>query len=268
MRNLAIIATVATVLAMGSTAMADTEQASNGSSQNIGQSEQPRKFNRSRKHTGGFVMRPASGKSIRFANAQTTVHESVLKGTAEHISQMLGLNFTVSGLDNANVDPATLRDDKTAAVVVIKASGNKDGTTMIVAPENGWSILDISPLVKDNPSTDKLAERVKKELWRTTAIMLGASDSNFKPCLLQPVHNLAQLDLLKAQQVCPEPYGAIQQNAAEFGCGRPSFVTYRTACKEGWAPAPTNDVQKAIWDEVHTIPSAPMKIKFDPKKGR
>ena len=27
--------------------------------------------------------------------------------------------------------------------------------------------------------------------------------------------------------------------------------TYRKACREGWAPAPTNDVQKAIWEDIN-----------------
>ena len=27
-------------------------------------------------------------------------------------------------------------------------------------------------------------------------------------------------------------------------------TTYREACQEGWAPQPTNDVQKAIWEQV------------------
>ena len=34
------------------------------------------------------------------------------------------------------------------------------------------------------------------------------------------------------------------------------------------APAPTNEFQKAVWDKVHAIPQNPMKIEFDPKKGR
>ncbi len=29
-------------------------------------------------------------------------------------------------------------------------------------------------------------------------------------------------------------------------------VSYRQAVKEGWAPAPTNEYQKAIWDAAHT----------------
>ena len=45
-------------------------------------------------------------------------------------------------------------------------------------------------------------------------------------------------------------------------------TTYKKACQEGWAPAPTNEYQKAIWDKIHSVPANPMKIEFDPKKGR
>ena len=45
-------------------------------------------------------------------------------------------------------------------------------------------------------------------------------------------------------------------------------MTYKEACEEGWAPAPTNEIQKAIWDKVRATPKNPMKIEFDPKKGR
>lgn len=43
---------------------------------------------------------------------------------------------------------------------------------------------------------------------------------------------------------------------------------YSEACQEGWAPPPTNEFQKAIWDKVHAIPDKPMTIEFDPKKDK
>ena len=42
-------------------------------------------------------------------------------------------------------------------------------------------------------------------------------------------------------------------------------ATYKRACREGWAPTPTNDVQRAIWEKVHAIPDKPLTIEFDPK---
>ena len=43
-------------------------------------------------------------------------------------------------------------------------------------------------------------------------------------------------------------------------------VSYQDACEMGVAPAPTNDVQKAIWDKVHAMPTEPIKIKPEEKK--
>lgn len=40
------------------------------------------------------------------------------------------------------------------------------------------------------------------------------------------------------------------------------------AVEEGWGANPTNDVEKAIWDEVHALPDKPMQIKFDPKRDK
>ena len=227
-----------------------------------------RRSKRSRENTGGFLVRPAKGKSIRFANAQTLVSEDILAATAKEISQVLGINIVVSRLEDANTNPAVLIDDQTAGAIVVRASGNPLAATMIVAPENAWAVMDVGALAKDGADVNVLAGRVHKEMWRTVAIMLGASDSTFRPCLLEPVHSLADLDALKAKQVCPEPYGNIQRNAKNLGCGTPVFTTYRVACQEGWAPAPTNDVQKAIWNEYHELPTKPITIEFDPKKGK
>ena len=205
---------------------------------------------RSRAYTGGFVMRPAQGKSIRFANAQSIVPENVLQSAAEEISRAVGINVVVSRLDDANTNPASLRDGQTAAAVVVRATQESSAPTMVVAPEDAWAVLDVGALAKDGAGAEVLAERVRKELWRTTAIMLGASDSTFRPCLLEPVHSLAELDALKAKTICPEPYGSIQRNANDLGCGSPMYATYRAACREGWAPPPTNDVQRAIFEQV------------------
>ena len=38
--------------------------------------------------------------------------------------------------------------------------------------------------------------------------------------------------------------------AKSHGLASAKRVAYKKACQEGWAPAPTNDIQKAIWDKV------------------
>ena len=67
------------------------------------------------------------------------------------------------------------------------------------------------------------------------------------------------------------PVDAIQraiESLKVYGVTPQEMSTYKKACQEGWAPAPTNEYQKAVWDKVHAAPKNPMKIEFDPKKGR
>ena len=53
---------------------------------------------------------------------------------------------------------------------------------------------------------------------------------------------------------------------AKIGVTPERQVMYLRACHEGWAPAPTNEYQKVIWDKIHALPTAPIKIKPETKK--
>ena len=46
------------------------------------------------------------------------------------------------------------------------------------------------------------------------------------------------------------------------------LANYYEACERGWALAPTNAAQKAIWKKVHQIPDKPITIEYDPKKDK
>ena len=48
----------------------------------------------------------------------------------------------------------------------------------------------------------------------------------------------------------PESYTKISTFMKDVGYLTARRDTYYGACREGWAPAPTNDVQKAIFDQV------------------
>ena len=61
-----------------------------------------------------------------------------------------------------------------------------------------------------------------------------------------------------------EPFNMMINNVRKLGVAVRRRVSYHKACEERWAPAPTNDIQRAIWDKVHAIPDKPITIKFDP----
>ena len=101
-------------------------------------------------------------------------------------------------------------------------------------------------------------------MWRALGYLYGI---DFEGCMLHPVKNLEELDELP-NALSQEALYHIARMLEQSGITPSTRATYRTACKEGWAPAPTNDVQKAIWAEVHQIPDKPLTIKFDPKNDK
>ena len=48
----------------------------------------------------------------------------------------------------------------------------------------------------------------------------------------------------------PEPFNKIMTHAQKLGMQPQRMTTYRKAVEEGWAPAPTNDLQRTVWEEV------------------
>ncbi len=61
---------------------------------------------------------------------------------------------------------------------------------------------------------------------------------------------------------------SITQFQKSHGVTQGKHTVYLVACQEGWAPPPTNEYQKAIWDKVHATPSKPIKITYDKDKQK
>ncbi len=79
---------------------------------------------------------------------------------------------------------------------------------------------------------------------------------------------LKDLDKCKVDRPGPSTLNSSHESAIFFGIEPLKVASYMRACQEGWAPAPTNDIQKAIWNEVYKIPDKPITINFDPKKDK
>ena len=66
----------------------------------------------------------------------------------------------------------------------------------------------------------------------------------------------------------PMNMARMQKMWKRFGVKKEHRIPYRVAVQEGWAAQPTNEYQRAVWDEVRHIPEKPIRIEFDPKKGK
>ena len=110
--------------------------------------------------------------------------------------------------------------------------------------------VNVAALAKDNPSAEVLEARVKKELWRAFVLLFGGGNANLAGDLMRPINSLTDLDAYPVLAPGPEPFNAVMTGARTRGITFIRRTTYKSACEEGWAPAPTNEFQKAIFDQV------------------
>lgn len=222
--------------------------------------------------SGGIVERPYSGNVLRIASVQTKIPLPQIRPMVQQMRWTALLPFEVcDGAKYAGVDPIAAADQLTdddavgAGVLIV----DDDSLPMtLVAPEKRWTIFNIKPLFADSPAQERVEERFNKMLWCAVARTLGAGYSGYKPCVLVPFTSLAALDRNPATKPCPEPFNKMIDTGDEYGIKTITIASYRDACRRGWAPRPTNDVQRTIWNQVHAIPDKPITIEFDPNKDK
>ena len=138
---------------------------------------------------------------------------------------------------------------------------------MLHAPESRWCMVNIASLAHGAGQKQQFfAARVQKELTRGFSLLAGTQSSNYPKSILGCVTKPEDLDVFEDCRLPVDILSRFTPYLAGYGVKPCILSTYRKACEEGWAPAPTNDVQKAIWDKVHTMPTEPIKIKPEEKK--
>ncbi len=206
---------------------------------------------------GGEVLKPGtfSGK-VSIVNQQKRIPDLDCSAVAARFAEATRCNIVA--------------DDGANAVVKLYVIDDPKEPVVLLAPEDHWGRLNIAKMVGDLPSERArerfFASRARKMMLKSLSLLIGGGSSQF-PGNVMNVATIRDLD--QCQESIPidmaDNYIAYLK---AIGVTQAEKTTYRKACREGWAPAPTNDVQKAIWDKVHAVPATPMKIEFDPKKGR
>ena len=158
-------------------------------------------------------------------------------------------------------------DNKAVMKILLVSEDAQDVLTIF--PERPGAKINIRPLKADAADDALFLSRFKKEMWRAFAYALGAGNSaSMFVSVMKPVTAVKDLDHLKVENAAPDGFNQMLEMAKKIKLERQEVYTYRQACMEGWAPAPTNDVQKAIWDKFNPIPDKPLTIEFDPAKGK
>lgn len=212
---------------------------------------------------GGILNAPIKGKVVRIVNA-ASVKESTFDYLKRSIANGLMFPLEISAGTGRSMEPP----EGNAGIVVKLVDDGELPMTILTAPENASALVNVAALKKDNPTDEVLEARIHKEVWRALVYTLGGGNTDNPQCPMKSILNLKDLDSLVTRCPSPDVFNRVMRTASRLGIGTARRVSYMRACQEGWAPAPTNKFQQAIWDKAHEIPKSPMKIEFDPKKGR
>ena len=224
------------------------------------------------KKTGGFVEIEAKGTSVAVLDGRQKPGGSAIQ-FSDVFSSLSKTNVKVErtplAAETNAVDAAiAFRDaQKAAYAIVIVGSAELRGLTVI--PEDRVAIINAAYYRDGGNDLLKPEVRIHKEIWRALGFVAGIGYAPYTNDVMQPVFSPQELDGLVYQVMQPMNFHKMYGTLSKFGVTRNRHVPYRLACMEGWAHSPTNEYEKAVWEEVkaekNKKPSNPLKVNFDPK---
>lgn len=225
------------------------------------QAQMARGPRRHQRPNGGLVVKKIEGKIIAVRNRQTAFSPAVLQAVVDKVKMTTYLPVLLVGSDEN-------RDDVGVEVVLLDHPA-RAGFTVMVAPEQNYAELALDWIFADAPDPERFSRRLYLALTRAVAMSLGCGVAVYQPDLMAYVHSVKDLDRIGSSSLGPEATNIANESARRLGVNQITVSSYRRACQQGWAPDPTNDVQRAIWKEVHALPTEPIVIKPESeRKGK
>lgn len=204
---------------------------------------------------GGFCALPGSQKGrIMFLNAQKQLPRAEIEKSLE----ALAVGFSKFDISVKDVPPGTdFAAMKTAAGADVAVVVVSDDTTpiLLAAPEDSWSAVNVKKLdrnLKTPAAVEQFyASRCRKELLRGFAAAAGGLGSTYA----SNVMNISRIeDLDSRNEFMPfDKFDVMARHLKSIGVRPAEMVAYRKAIMDGWAPAPTDTVQKVIYDKMIQI---------------
>lgn len=212
--------------------------------------------------TGGFVAKPGTQKGeVVYVNCQKRAETNLIEESIAYFKEETKFKIT---LKDGSFDLVAPKVQGNASLFIVD---DEKLPPLLVAPESRWAMVNIAPIAREQRPAYFQA-RVKKELTRGFAFLCGASNSQYPMALTRGIENQADLDRNPDLGLPVDVIHRFKSYMESFGVEPEVRATYRTAIKQGWAEKPADEYQKKIWDEMHEIPTEPIKIKPEshPKK--
>ena len=214
--------------------------------------------------TGGKILVPGSMKGkIVYVNAQTRAPRKWLEQNAATFGEATKLAVEVA---DGKFDFPSPKIQGEASLFVVDDPALPP---LLSAPESRWAMVNVAPLAKGAGEKPQFfAARVQKELTRGFCLLAGAQNSGYPDALVGCITKPEDLDRFADCRLPIDVMNRFAPYLKGYGITPKVYSTYKKACESGWAPEPTNDVQRTIWKQVHAVPDKPITIEFDPKKDK
>lgn len=194
---------------------------------------------------GGEMARPGTPKgTIRYVNLQKKVPSASLAPALDCFKSFLPYDIAIVEADCEATLKIKIIDDQTAPLV-------------LVAPEDHWAQINVAKLDDGKVSPGTLASRVRKHMLRAFAFLAGGSQNDAP--LFTALRSPKQLDYAKETGFPIDVIMRTLHYLGAMGLKPLERSTYRAVLEEGYDLAPTNDYQKAIYEDVKK------SVKFDKK---
>jgi len=212
---------------------------------------------------GGLIQSVAKGNVIAVLSSQKTLDRQAIERCANSIPEKMRYPIEFKEVDKVTVE--LIANPKYGVVIYIgEFAGNQ---MLLVNPDRPMAMVDVKALSSDGANAETVELRVSKMIVRAVALSLGTGTA-----YLGRLGGLKDLDAMDSIRLPGEAHNAVSDTARKCGIQPIIFVTYKAACEEGWAPAPTTDIQKAVLAQVKAEqsnqPKKGIKIEYDPKSGK
>lgn len=206
---------------------------------------------------GGYVSKPNSMKGrIVFYNCQDSYSTNCIN---EIITKFWSykdghLNFIVENGEKQakgySLEYWAQLKKVLKADVLIGIIDEKTYPQILSAPENYWTVINVKHIADGlDPiqSQTKCDARYRKELIRALAFATSSASTQF-PNNIISLGSVSEFDKVEAFMPA-DSFNIMLRRLKKLGVA-PEYVTsYLNACEEGWAPEPTTDIQKKIWEK-------------------
>ena len=205
--------------------------------------------------SGGLVVPKTNGKTVVIVDAREA-EDDFLKTYVAALGKSfhIGVTPVVKKLAaDADLFESAVACKTATSPAVIMIIDRAKKPVLSVFPEESVGIVNAASLKDEDKA--KYNERLSKEVWRCIGLSLGgfsmaAPNGKIVKSILSPVYSVKDLDEMKISALSPNQCHAVYDAVSEIGLQAARPAAYMTACRQGWAPAPTNAIQKAIWEKV------------------